>query len=423
MAHAQETTNKPGAPASGDASLTEAAMPAASPGITDAEIRDVLQRVARHQLRPLKDGDYTPVTASNALELAAAAPAPEGVAWTYPWGVTLYGMLHSTDVAADKEIEQFVLNHNLICGRYFVWQTNLQANLGKSEELATFVNKSKTVGLLRLGSLDNCGAMGAQMLEGILRHPNQESAQEKLVVARVADWIVNKQQRLPDGTLSRSQTGGTVWPDDLYMSCPFLVRWSKYTGDKKYLDDAASQIDHQAALEADTDGIWFHGYFYNEKKHAPFKWGRGNGWVMVATVEVLSALPEDHPARARLIEILHKQVEGIKPLQTPNGMWRQVLDKPELWEETSCTAMFAYGIARAVNRGWIDPANLAVARKAFAGVAKHVTPDGAVNGTCEGTGIGMELDFYIQRQRHNDDLHGRGPVMLAGAEILLAKQK
>jgi rhamnogalacturonyl hydrolase YesR len=85
--------------------------------------------------------------------------------------------------------------------------------------------------------------------------------------------------------------------------------------------------------------------------------------------------------------------------------------------------MFAYGIARAVNRGWIDATNMVVARRAFAGIAKQVTPDGAVNGTCEGTGIGETLDFYIKRRQPANDSHGRGPVLLAGTEILLAGKK
>ncbi len=42
-------------------------------------------------------------------------------------------------------------------------------------------------------------------------------------------------------------------------------------------------------------------------------------------------------------------------------------------------------------------------------------------GTCEGTHIGPDLDFYIQRSRPDDDLHGRGVVLLAGTEILRAK--
>ena len=85
--------------------------------------------------------------------------------------------------------------------------------------------------------------------------------------------------------------------------------------------------------------------------------------------------------------------------------------------------MFAYGIARAANRGWIDASNMAVARKAFSGIAKNVTADGVVKGTCQGTNIGKDLDYYINRPHPDDDLHGRGVTMLAGTEILLGDKK
>jgi hypothetical protein len=132
-------------------------------------------------------------------------------------------------------------------------------------------------------------------------------------------------------------------------------------------------------------------------------------------------MADDHPDRAKLLSILRAQIAGVEKLQAPSGMWRQVLDHPELWEETSCTAMFAYSIARAVNRGWIEPAHMAVARRAFGGIAQQVTPEGVVKGTCAGTNIGLELDYYVKRERPDDDLHGRGVVMLAGTEILASR--
>lgn len=397
---------------------------AANGGLTDAEIRDIVSRVARHQMHPLKDGEYPPTDATNALVLAQSAAAPEGIAWSYPWGVTLYGMLRSVDVTGDKAVERFVLEHNLICSRYYHWLADLRHHTGKSPELAAIEKRSKIGGLLRLGNLDSCGSMGNEILAGMMRRSNQVTPEEKEVVARIADWVVSKQDRLPDGTLWRSKSmNGTLWPDDLYMGGVFLARWGEYTGDQQFIDDAANQIIHQAALEEDADGLWFHGYFTSEKQHAPFKWGRGNGWVTVALVETLSVMPENHPLRPKLIKILADQVEGLKKVQTPDGMWRQVLDKPELWEETSCTAMFTYGIARAVNRGWIDASNMEVARKAFAGIAKNVTADGVVKGTCQGTNIGRDLDYYIKRPQPDDDLHGRGVVLLAGTEILMAAKK
>jgi unsaturated rhamnogalacturonyl hydrolase len=404
-----------------DAVSTSTATASAQPesgGITDTQIRDVVARVAKYQIHPLADGDYPAVTN---LDEALAAKAPVGIEWNYPRGVELYGLLRSTDVTDDKEAGQFVVRHNLICARYYEWLAGLGKQFGKSPELNAFERQSKLHLLMSLGSLDSCGAMGNELFESMMRYPDQVTPAEKAVAARIADWVVHKQDRLPDGTLWRSKSmGGTVWPDDLYMGGVFLVRYGIYTGDQRYIDDAASNIIHQAALEQDSDGLWFHGYFMDQKKHAPFKWGRGNGWATVTLVETLSAMPENDPMRPQLLDILRKQIDGLKKVQAPDGMWRQVLDKRELWEETSCTAMFAYGIARAVNRGWIDATNMVVARRAFAGISKNVTADGVVNGTCEGTGIGTSLEFYIQRQRPVNDPHGRGPVMLAGTEILTA---
>ena len=393
----------------------------ANGGITDSEIRDVVVRVASHQIHALADGDYAAV---KSVEEAKAAKAPEGIAWSYPWGVTLFGMLRSTDVTGDKAVDKFVVDHNLACARYYNWLAGLKTSVTNGAELNNFTRGSKIRGLLSLGNLDSCGSMGNEILESMIRHPDSVTPEEKAVVERVADWVVKKQERLPDGTFWRPKVmGGTLWPDDLYMGGVFLVRWGIYKHDQKFIEDAANNIINQAALEADTDGIWFHGYFETNKTHAPFKWGRGNGWVTVTLVETLSALDEKSPLRPKLIAILKAQVEGLKKVQAPDGMWRQVLDKPELWEETSCTAMFAYGIAQAVNRGWLDASDMAVARKAFAGISKNVTAEGLVNETCIGTNIGKDLDYYIKRERPVDDLHGRGVVLLAGTELLLTGKK
>ena len=401
-----------------DASAAPVATVDNSGGISDAEIRSVIERVVRHQLRPLTNGDYPAVT--NLTEAAAAKP-PTGIAWNYPHGVTLYSLVRFSDVTGNQEADRFVVEHDQISAQYYQWLAGLVNQFDNDGK--QFARRTPLKLLIELGTLDSCGAMGTQLLSMAVRHPDQVTPEEKAVMARVADWVVFKQKRLPDGTLWRPESmGGTLWPDDLYMGGVFLVRYGIYTHDQKYIDDAASNIIEQAALEQDSDGLWFHGYFVKKKDHAPFKWGRGNGWAMVAMVEALSAMPKNDPLRPQVLVILRKQIEGLKKVQAPDGMWRQVLDQPDFWEETSGTAMFAYGIARAVNRGWIDTSNMAVARKAFAGLAKNITPDGQVNGTCEGTGIGMTLDFYRKRQRPPDDPHGRGPVILAGTELLLARK-
>ena len=55
----------------------------------------------------------------------------------------------------------------------------------------------------------------------------------------------------------------------------------------------------------------------------------------------------------------------------------------------------------------------------FAGVAaNYVTPQGVLKGTVRGTGIGLTLDYYAKRERFDDEMHGRGALLLAGTEIL-----
>ncbi|HVU33817.1 MAG TPA: glycoside hydrolase family 88 protein [Opitutaceae bacterium] len=392
-------------------------------------IRAVLRTVARHQLErfgPVHDGDYTSVASLAAAE--AARPAT-GIAWNYPWGVTLYGVLRSTDATGDNSMLQWALEHNRVVARDYAWFEQVHQKVG-NEAWQEFLRHNRKIpigALLRLGNLDSCGSMGAEFMEGILRRPADAIPEQRAVGEAIADWIEHRQDRLPDGTLwrhaSRDQNGdwpaGTIWADDLYMSCPFLVRWSEYTHDPRPLTDAAHQVLQMAARLQDKDGVWFHGYSVPLKEHSPYKWGRANGWAMVAAAEVLSAMPEDHPDRAALLDEFRRHVAGVIKLQAPSGMWRQVLDHPELWEETSCTAMFAYAIARGVNRGWLPASDLTAARKAFAALcAKEITPEGAVNGTCEGTNIGTTLAFYQDRKQPSDDLHGRGVVLLAGTELL-----
>ena len=384
--------------------------------VSDNSISNIITVVANHWQSTLTDGSY-PLAAS--LTIAQNATPPQGITWEYSWGVNLYGQLHVKDATGNTNWENFVLNHNLIVSRYYGWLVSLTNTLTNTTGLSSFQQTNAVLGnFFKLGMLDYCGSMTAQMLEGAIRHTNGPTIQQLQMGMVTAKYISTGQSRLPDGTLSR---GNTVWADDLYMSCPFLVRWYQYTGNTNYLDDAARQITNFAGYLQDTDGLWFHGYYTNTHSVNGVKWGRANGWAMVATVEILSAMPTNDPARASVLGILRRQIAGVEAVQAPDGMWHQVLDHPEVWEETSCTAMFAYSIARAANRGWIDATNMNVARKAFAAIAElQVSAAGAISNICPGTTLSTDLNYYANEVPQTDAGQGPGPVMLAGAEILLA---
>lgn len=378
----------------------------------------VIDAVARRQITPLEEGTY----AVDTWEAAAANRAPRGVVWNYPWGVTLYGMLRASAVTGDRTWADFVTRHNALAGRTYGYLVDVNARYGATHrrEVDDMLRRAPVLGAVILGSLDNCGAMSAQLLEGA--QGATLSRGEAQLMSAVGDYISSRQSRLPDGAFWRPEWAQTLWIDDLFMSCPFLVRWARQTGDRRHLDDAARQIITFARRQQDRDGLWFHASFVGADRVAPFKWGRANGWAMVATVEVLSAMPEDHPDRARVLDILRRHIDGVKRLQAPSGRWRQVLDQADLWEETSCTAMFTYSIARAVSRGWIPREDLAVALRGMRGLGERVGDDGSIRDVCEGTVIGQDLGYYATRAHPINDVHGPGPVLLAASEVVVATE-
>lgn len=79
--------------------------------------------------------------------------------------------------------------------------------------------------------------------------------------------------------------------------------------------------------------------------------------------------------------------------------------------------MFTYALARGVNEGWIDASNAPAALAGWQALKSKVTAEGDVTDVCGSTDIG-DVAYYLKRPRLNGDLHGFGPLLLAGGEVL-----
>jgi len=145
---------------------------------------------------------------------------------------------------------------------------------------------------------------------------------------------------------------------------------------------------------------------------------------MMAQVHLLNFLPADHPQRSVIIANLDRQIVGIAKYQSPEGLWHQVLDRTDSYLESSCTAMFVYCIARAINEGWIDKRYASIAINGWEGLkSQKITPDGQIKDICVGTGIENDMTFYYRRPALINDTHGLGPVIDAGIEVMKLKAK
>src|SRR5699024_1367698 len=147
-------------------------------------------------------------------------------------------------------------------------------------------------------------------------------------------------------------------------------------------------------------------------KNGVAHWGRSNGWVILAKINLLDFIPKDHPKREAILQTLRKQVLGISRYQDGKGLWHQLLDKPNSYQETSCSAMFGQGIAKAINEGWLDQRFASVAIAGWEGLKKEmITEDGQVKAICVGTGIKNDLPFYYNRPARPNEKHGVGSII------------
>jgi rhamnogalacturonyl hydrolase YesR len=247
-------------------------------------------------------------------------------------------------------------------------------------------------------ALDDAGAVCAAMIK-TLRAGGKGNIRP--LVDSFMDYISNKEFRLPDGTLARNRPQkNTLWLDDLYMSVPALAQMGKLTGDKKYYDDAVKQIlQFSKRMFNPEKGVYMHGWVQEMNVHPEFRWGRANGWALMAMVELLDVLPENHEGYKPVLQQLQAHVKGLAQYQSGKGFWHQLLDRNDSYLETSATAIYTYCIARAINKGWIDAlAYSPVAILGWNAVATQVNKVGQVENTCVGTGMAFDPAFYYYVQ-------------------------
>jgi rhamnogalacturonyl hydrolase YesR len=184
-------------------------------------------------------------------------------------------------------------------------------------------------------------------------------------------------QPLPDGLTRQTRW----WIDDMYMITALQLAAYLATGEQKYLERATLAMVAYLARLQQPNGLFFHA------PDVPFYWGRGDGWVAVGMTELLRDLPPKHKAHKGILTAYRRMMATLLTHQAENGMWRQLIDHPESWEESSSTAMFTYSFVTGVKNGWLAEETYGpAARKAWIALVGYLTPEGLLREVCVGTG-------------------------------------
>jgi unsaturated rhamnogalacturonyl hydrolase len=203
------------------------------------------------------------------------------------------------------------------------------------------------------------------------------------------------------------------WVDDMYMITALQGAAYRATADRKYIDRAAVEMVAYLKKLQQPNGLFYHA------ADAPFYWGRGNGWYAAGMTELLRLLPAKHPQRKAIMNGYVKMMSSLLKFQSDEGLWRQLVDRPESWIESSSSAMFTFAFVVGVQEGWLKVETYGpAARKAWLSLVKYINDDGDVREVCVGTGTKNDYSHYMNRPRAVGDLHGQAPMLWTAVALL-----
>lgn len=246
--------------------------------------------------------------------------------------------------------------------------------------------------------------------------------------------------RAPNGGVSHRAETVELWDDTVYMLNMFLLEMYRLTGDEKYIADFVAQFNaHNEKLTDEKSGLWVHGWDadnedYNDgcsimgwpdktTRKSSQIWARGNGWVGMALADALETVTRSSKFWKPLEKAFIHYVTVVAPLQNPEtGHWYQLVtlpENPENFEESSCTAMFAYTITKGLQLKILDKKKYGTrADKAYAGLRSlslknggnaYLIPSRVSGGTCVG-----DEHYYLTRKITEGTGFGYGSFIMFG---------
>ncbi|WP_211746188.1 glycoside hydrolase family 88 protein [Paenibacillus sp. Marseille-Q4541] len=231
-----------------------------------------------------------------------------------------------------------------------------------------------------------------------------------------------------------------IWLDGLYMGAPFYLEYLLTFEQENDLDDVTKQfILCERHTKDEKTGLLYHAW--DEKRvqpwcdrktgQSPNFWGRSIGWFVMALVDVLEILPEDHPDFRELTRILYDTLAALRNFQdADSGAWYQVVNRGDQkgnYLESSASSMIVYAIAKGIRLGLLSSNWIGTLDRAYAGLISEFvleTKNGWVNlnKTCQVAGLGGQEQrdgtyaYYISEPIITNDQKGLGAFLLAITE-------
>jgi rhamnogalacturonyl hydrolase YesR len=304
----------------------------------------------------------------------------------------------------------------------------LARRYGRDFDQPWYIGAVALLARLELGHLDEVRRLAEPYVDGTrdsLARPNALVMAGHVVFTELARRTGDARytrlvQRVADlgfdeaGSMLEAMPFHGEYSDSVFMGTAIVAQAGALTGERKYFDMAQRHLEFMQELDLRRDGL------YRHQPATDAAWGRGNGFAALGLTLALAELPEDHPGHAHTLASYRELMAALVPLQTRDGLWRNVVDHAGAYPEFSATAMIGYALARGLRAGWIEGADYAHAvERAFVAVNSRTSATGELIDVCESTAQMTSLEQYLERAAIlGEDPRGGAMAMLFATELM-----
>jgi len=339
--------------------------------------------------------------------------------WQYDYGVVFKGFEYIYENTGNEEYFEYI-KKNI---DYFVQDDGSIKKYSPEEYNIDHINNGKAVLFLYRKTGEEKYRKAAQLLRSQLKtHPRTTEG----------------------GFWHKNIYPHQMWLDGIYMGSPFYAEYATLIGQDEaedIFDDVAKQVILCAKNTKDPiTGLHFHGWDESRQQKwankitgcSPNFWGRAMGWFAMAIVDVLDFLPQDHQSRETILSIFKQLIDAILKYQDPEtGVWYQVVNfigRNGNYPEASASCMFAYALAKGIEKGYLDSSYIKALERAYEGIIYRFVEEDEngllnLNGVCMVAGLGGNpyrdgsYEYYISEPIKTNDLKGIGAFLKASAWV------
>jgi len=169
-----------------------------------------------------------------------------------------------------------------------------------------------------------------------------------------------------------------IMSDAFYMLPPFLAAAGEFEEALKQIEGFRKYLYHK------QDQLYSHMWDGpNNRFEREDFWGVGNGWTASGLTRVIKLLPESRMEdKKRLIDYVKELVDGCLKYLCEDGLFHNVINKPETFKEVNLSQMLSYTIFRGVAAGYLEAGYIVQAEKMRKAANEQVDYLGYVQNVC-----------------------------------------